>query len=72
MVVPEVAPAVQRDPPETRQVEQPISPRADKVTGDDAETATVPEALGKVQVLSPTVKSEEVIMPLKVFVAVPD
>lgn len=72
VVVPEVAPAVQRDPPDTRQVEHPISPRAERVTGEVAETATVPDALGNVHVLSETVKSDEVIIPAKVLVAVPD
>ena len=58
--------------PEVKQVAQPISPRADKVTGVVAETATVPEALGNVQVLSETVKSEEVMIPLKVATAEED
>ena len=51
VVVPEEAPAVQRLPPDTRQVEQPMSPRAERVTGLVAETATVPVALGKVMTL---------------------
>lgn len=72
MVVPEVAPAVQRDPPETRQVEHDISPADERAIGEEALTATVPEALGKVQVLSETVMSADVIIPLKVLVAVPD
>src|SRR3989344_8135719 len=51
VVVPLVAPAVQREPPETRQLEQPISPSAERVTGPVAEMPTVPLALGKVMVL---------------------
>ena len=57
VVVPDVAPAVQREPPETIQLAQPISPRAERVTGEVAETATVPVALGKVMVLLLTVGS---------------
>lgn len=60
-------------PDEVRQVAQEMSPVvAFKAIGVEAETATVPEALGKDQVLSEAVKSTEVIMPLKVLVAVPD
>ena len=44
-------------PLEARQVAQPMSPKADKVMGEVAEMATVPEALGKVMVLLATVGS---------------
>ena len=42
---------------EVKQVEQPISPAAERVTGAVAETATVPVALGKVMVLEGVVGS---------------
>jgi hypothetical protein len=48
-VVPSVM--VKSVPPETKQVEQEISPAAEREIGEEAETATVPEALGNVQVL---------------------
>lgn len=51
-LVPVVAARVKSVPPETTQVEQPMSPKAESVTGAVAETATVPEALGIVIVLS--------------------
>ena len=54
---PDVAARVKREPPETKHVEQEISPSADKAIGLVADTATVPEALGKVIVLSETVGS---------------
>ena len=68
---PEDPARVQRLPPDTRQVEQPMSPRAERVTGLVAETATVPVALGKVQVWA-AVRSVEVIVPVKEAVAVVD
>ena len=53
-----VSPAVEkREPPDTKQVEQDISPSAEMAIGEDADTATVPDALGKVIVLSLTVGS---------------
>lgn len=60
-------------PDEVKQVAQLISPVvAFRTIGVEAETATVPDAFGKLQVLSEAVKSTEVIIPLKVLVAVPD
>ncbi len=46
--------------PVVKQVEHPTSPRADKVIGEEADTATVPEALGKLMVLSAAVGSVKV------------
>ena len=69
---PDVDAAVKSVPPETRQVEQEMSPRAERAIGLDAETATVPLAFGNVQVLSEAVRSADVMIPLKVLVAVPD
>ena len=63
--------SVQSEPPDIRQVEQPISPSAESVIGEVAETATVPVALGKVQVCV-AVRSVEVIVPVKEAVAVVD
>jgi len=51
------------------QVAQPMSPVAESVIGLEAETATVPEASGSVQVRV-AVRSEEVIVPVKEAVAV--
>lgn len=50
-LLPVVAAAVKSEPPDTKQVAQPMSPAAERVIGAEAETATVPEAFGKVMVL---------------------
>jgi len=56
-------------PPLTAQVAQVIFPFTSIASGAEAETATVPEASGNVQVL-PAVRSAEVIVPVKDAVAV--
>lgn len=49
-LLPEVAAAVKSEPPLTKQVEHPISPAAERVIGEEADTAMVPEAFGMVKV----------------------
>ena len=51
--------------PVVKQVEQLISPKAEREITPEADTATVPEASGKVQFLLLTVKSDEVMVPVK-------
>lgn len=56
--------------PEVKQVEQEISPALEREIGDEALTATVPEAAGNVQVTSAP-KLAEVMVPVKLeFVSV--
>lgn len=61
---PVVAARVKRVPPPITHVEQVMLPKESTATGVVADTATVPVALGKVQVLSAVVRSAEVIIPL--------
>ena len=58
-------------PAEVTQVAQPMSPAAESVIGPVAETATVPEALGKVMVLFEIVGSVMAIMVLTASAVAP-